>query len=138
MNRTLQDMSGRVAPFGSPDGIAPREAVRFETAPLIRLFTDLGEDVAEDRVGDVLSDLTRRLRRLENAYHLHEVDLMPAAAREIAAVAESIGLASVIEVALTVVETAGGHDGAALGATMARLSRVMERSLVDIWDVGAR
>ncbi|WP_368185243.1 hypothetical protein [Aestuariibius sp. HNIBRBA575] len=51
------------------------------------------------------------------------------------AVADQIGLSAVSQVAKDVRDCALSDDAVALGSTVARLTRVTDRSLTEIWDV---
>lgn len=116
--------------------LAPDERVRFDSAPLLHLFTELGEQAAEDTVYAVLADISRRLLEIEAHYRRHRTDSLPDMAGALAASARRIGLSSVEQVSIGVGEAASRQDPAALGATLARLRRVSDRSISEIWDIG--
>ena len=107
----------------------------FDTSPLVRMFAELGESRAEAAVCVMLDDIGQRLLRLEADYRAHATGSIPQAAGEIALLAERTGLTTVARVARTVLDCAAEGDSAALGATLARLGRVLDRSLAEIWDV---
>ena len=116
--------------------LAPDERVRFDSSPLLHLFTELGEQAAEDTVYAVLADISRRLLEIEAHYRRHRIDALPDMAGSLAASARRIGLSSVEAVATSVGTAATRQDPAALGATLARLRRVSDRSISEIWDIG--
>ena len=136
MKTRPQDTSGLPTAAPAATRLAPDERVRFDSAPLLHLFTELGEQAAEDTVYAVLADISRRLLELEAHYRRHRIDALPEMANALATSARRIGLSSVEAVATGVGEAAARQDPAALGATLARLRRVSDRSISEIWDIG--
>ena len=66
---------------------------------------------------------------------LREIAAIPRLAIEIASLGDGIGLCTLASVARAVARCAETGDGAALGATLARLGRVADRSISEIWDI---
>ncbi|KAA9007007.1 hypothetical protein [Histidinibacterium aquaticum] len=128
---TVQEGPGAVAPAA----LAPREPVQFDTRPLVRLFAERGETAAEEAVCTRLEEISLRLRRLERAFASHDLARIALSAERLGELAGAIGLTSVRAVARHVAEAARSGDGAALAATLARLTRVTDRSLAEIWDL---
>ncbi len=60
---------------------------------------------------------------------------MRKSARSLVAISEQIGMTLLAQVALDVTRCIDAGDRIALAATMARLLRIGERSLSEIWDL---
>ncbi|ROT97762.1 hypothetical protein [Histidinibacterium lentulum] len=135
---TLHPHISPSAPAGPPPTpLVPRETVRFDPAPLLRLYGTRGEAEAEDAVCAVLEAISHRLLRLDRDLSLREIAAIPRLATEIAGLGDGIGLSTLATVARAVARCAEAGDGAALGATLARLGRVADRSISEIWDIHA-
>lgn len=111
------------------------EGVRLDPDPLVALFSEMGERAAEQVICRAMESLAARLAMVQR----HGDDGRPVQlaeeARRMAALAASVGLASVARVAGDVATAAEIRDHAAQAATIARLVRVGERSLSAIWDL---
>lgn len=116
-----------------PTLLVPQETVLFDPAPLVRLYGSRGA-TAEDVVCEVLEAISHRLCCLDRDHCLREIAAIPRLASEIASLGDRIGLTTLTQVARTVARCAETGDGAALGATLARLGRVANRSISEIWD----
>jgi N-acetylglucosamine kinase-like BadF-type ATPase len=109
--------------------------VLFDPAPLVSLYAARGDAGAEDAVCAALEAISHRLCRLDHDHSLREIAAIPRLAHEIAALGDRIGLTTLARVARAVARCAETGDSAALGATLARLGRVADRSISEIWDV---
>lgn len=63
------------------------------------------------------------------------MDELRRAARSMIAISEQIGMQTFASVAKDVSDLASGDDGTALAATVERLTRIGENSLLAIWDM---
>ncbi len=115
--------------------LTQRESVRVDTGRLEELYRHLGEAGAEDVVCRALEDLAARLADIERCYRSGEAADMRRYARSLATISEPIGLQSLARVAGDVIICIDYGDPVALAATLARLLRIGESSLTDIWDV---
>ncbi len=113
--------------------LVPRDPLRMDPGPLSRLYLDLGEQGAEDVIGRALEDLTRRLNRIDDAHRGCDFAAIGHESRRVRVIAEQIGLTEVAEVAAHVIDCAQLGNGMALGATLARLIRITDRCLTEIW-----
>ncbi|MCX8507494.1 MAG: hypothetical protein ORN49_01215 [Rhodobacteraceae bacterium] len=111
------------------------EGVRLEADPLVALVSELGAGAAEQRICRAMTDLEARLTLVQRRGDEGRTDLMAAEARQVAAQAWNMGLASLARVAHDVANTAEAGDHPALAATVARLVRVGERSLAAVWEL---
>ncbi len=119
--------------FGQVTRLVPRDTLRMDAGPLSRLYLDLGEHGAEAVICSALEDLARRLNRIDDAHRGCDLGLVGQESRRIRVIAEQIGLTEVAEVAAHVIDCAQAGSGMALAATLARLLRVTERCMTEIW-----
>ena len=111
------------------------EAVHFDPERLKELYVQLGEASAEDVVCRALEELAVRLSHTERCYREGRLLDMRKSARSLCAIADQIGMAMFSRVARDVTRCADSGDRVALAATLARLLRIGERSLSEIWDL---
>ena len=111
------------------------EIVRLDARRLEELFLQLGEVNAEDVVCRALEELAARLAHTERCYREMQFDDMRKSARSLVAIAEQIGMQKLADVARDVTICIDGEDGVALSSTLARLLRIGEGSLSEVWDV---
>lgn len=111
------------------------EVVRVNRARLEELYRQLGESGAEDVVCRALEELAARLSHTERCYRENRLHDMRKSARSLVAIAEQIGMSLLAQVALDVTICIDAGDATALSATMARMLRIGERSLTEIWEL---
>lgn len=111
------------------------EVVRVNPDRLEELYRQLGQAGAEDVVCRALEELAARLSHTERCYRELRHHDMRKSARSLVAIAEQIGMSLLAQVALDVTICIDAGDKIALSATMARLLRIGERSLTQIWDL---
>ncbi len=111
------------------------EAVHLDQNRLEQLYLQLGEAGAEDVVCRALEELAVRLSHTERCFRQEQVQDMRKSARSLIAIAEQIGMCKLAGVARDVTQSIDLHDKVAIAATLARLLRIGETSLHEIWDV---
>ena len=111
------------------------EVVRVDPDRLEELYRQLGEAGAEDVVCRALEELAARLSHTERCYREMRFDDMRKSARSLVAIADQIGMTLLAQVALDVTTCLDTGDRNALAATFARILRIGERSLTEIWDL---
>ena len=111
------------------------EGVRLDPDRLGALYAELGHVAAEHVVCRAMEELAVRLTDLQRFHAKGEFEALGRSGRMLAKVAEQIGMTSLARVATSVCDCAGRRDHAALGATMARLVRIGDRSLTAVWDL---
>ena len=111
------------------------EHVRLDANRLEELFLQLGEAGAEDVVCRALEELAARLFHTERCYRELRFGDMRKSSRSLIAIAEQIGMQTLATVAHDVTICIDRKDGTALSATLARLLRIGESSLSEIWDL---
>lgn len=110
------------------------ESVLFEPNRLADLYRRLGEIGAENVLCDAMEELTIQLVRIEKLARRGRIDDVRDIAEKIGPVSGRIGLKGLERVAANVAECARNGDNAGFGATVARLSRIGDKSLTAIWD----
>lgn len=115
--------------------LAQNEAVRVDADKLEDLYRQLGDVGAEDVVCRAMEELAVRLAHTERLFHQDRQDEMRKSARSIVAIAEQIGMLMLSRVARDVVQCIDDGDEIALSAVLARLVRIGEGSLTEIWQL---
>lgn len=115
--------------------LVQEEKVRLNSDRLHTLYLQLGEHSAEDVVCRALEELAVRLSHCERLWRAEDWDALRKSARSLIAIADQIGMVELARVAGDVTNSIDASDMAALGATLFRLIRVGERSLMAIWDL---
>lgn len=121
--------------MGSVTRLYHVEDVQLDHDRMRLLVADLGRTGAERVIARAMEEIAVRLTRIENAYSDGALDRVAKGARGLAAIADQTGLATVRDIALTVARLSSTPDATALGASVARLVRVGEMSLVSVCDV---
>ena len=111
------------------------EAVRLDSERLAELYVQLGEIGAEDVVCRAMEELAARLSHVERCRHEQKLPEMRKTARSLIAISEQLGMAVLARVAGDVTRCIDDQDHIALAAVLARMLRVGERSLREIWDL---
>ena len=111
------------------------EPVRLDPGRLEDLYMQLGHHAAENVVCRALEELAARLAHVEKSFREGKTKEVCKNSRGLGAIAEQLGMSMLSTVARDVVACAETGDPVALAATLARLLRIGERSLTEIWDV---
>jgi hypothetical protein len=82
-----------------------------------------------------MEELAVRLAKVESCYKKGRLDEMQRAARSMIAISEQIGMETFARVAADVNDLATRDDGTALAATVDRLLRIGQKSLLAVWDL---
>lgn len=112
------------------------EPARLDRFRLEEILAEFGEMGAERMVGRSLDTIAIRLNRCERAWRAGEMKEVRAAADDLLSHALQIGLISLERAALNVVDAVKSGDTVAIGATVARMVRIGEASLMSAWDIG--
>ncbi|MGK7651128.1 MULTISPECIES: hypothetical protein [unclassified Roseovarius] len=111
------------------------EVVQLDEGRLEQLYLQLGEAGAEDVLCRALEELAVRLSHTERCFRCNRVQDMRKSARSLIAIAEQIGMSKLAGVARDVTQSIDLHDEVAMAATLSRLLRIGERSLLEVWDL---
>lgn len=107
----------------------------MEQQQLDTLYASLGEYQAEEVICRAMEELAMRLALIERAYTEHELQSLAKGARGLVKIADQIGMSTLAKVARDVAICADREDRLALAATLARLLRISDRSLMAVWDM---
>ncbi|MGB5870362.1 MAG: hypothetical protein WBH04_09180 [Albidovulum sp.] len=99
------------------------------------LYSDLGSNRAEQVVCRTMEELSARLRETLLCADDDRDDALVENARRLGAVAEQIGMSTLMRISQDVVKTTLSGDKTAQAATLARLARIGDRSLTAVWDL---
>ncbi len=113
-----------------------KEKMSLDTARLVVLYAELGQDAAERVICATVEDLAFHLSALEEATKSGQCGKLRRAIVEVMELAEQVGLVSMVSTARDLLECISGGDAVAQAAVMARLGRIAERSLTEVWDIG--
>lgn len=111
------------------------EMARVDAGRLEHLVQEYGHSGAERLIGQLLEEIAVRLNRTERAWTAGDTERVLEGARALADIADGIGLMSLSKCARAAAGVAPTGDYAALGATVARMIRVGESSLMSAWDL---
>lgn len=112
------------------------EPARLDRIRLEEIVVEFGEAGAERMVGRVLDNIAIRLNRCERAWQSGDLERVKVSAEDLLTYANQIGMISLERAAANVVDASDTGEPAALGATVARMVRVGETSLMTAWDIG--
>ena len=98
------------------------------------LFCQLGDRGAEDVVCRAMEELAVRLADVDARFRAQDWPGVARLARSLIAIAEQIGMVGLARVAGDVAQSARAVDIPAVGGTLARLGRIADRSLTEVWD----
>ena len=115
--------------------IRPSEQVRVDQERLGTLYAQLGPAGAEDVVCRALEELALRMSHCDALYGEQNWPDLRKNIRSLVAIADQIGMQMLSRVAADVVQCIDQQNAVGLAATLSRLLRIGERSLVAIWDV---
>ncbi len=111
------------------------EKVWLDSDRLAELYVQLGEAGAQDVVCRAMEELAVRLARVDEAFRTYKLAVLRKSTKGLIGIAEQVGMQRLADVARDVCKCADGPDPVALGATMARLQRIGDRSLTAVWDL---
>lgn len=111
------------------------EQVRLDRDQIEVLYRQLGAVGADKVVNHALEELAVMLSRVGKQYRESDFKELAAGARALAAVARQIGMTLLARVARDAELLSQSGDGVALGAVVARMERIGDRSLVAVWDL---
>ncbi len=109
--------------------LQPADPIDVDLDRLESLMEELGRDACAETMERTVKDLRADLYALHQAHAERELDLVATLSRTLSEAAGRIGLASVGNAARAVASACGSNDPVAIGATVARLGRISQRSL---------
>ncbi|WP_188789763.1 hypothetical protein [Salipiger pallidus] len=115
--------------------ITPFEKAGLDPDRLEELYAQMGPRDGEDMLCRAMEELAYRLGQADRLHADHNYVDMRKCTRALRAIADQIGMSGLAHVAGHVVQCIDDGDAVALSATLARMSRIGERSLYAIWDL---
>jgi dihydrodipicolinate synthase/N-acetylneuraminate lyase len=115
--------------------LRPAGVVRVDKERLDQLYAQLGASGADGVVSRAMEELAVRMAKVESCYKKGQLEDMQRAARSMIAISEQIGMETFASVASDVNSLATLDDSTALAATVDRLMRIGENSLLAVWDL---
>ena len=135
MEYRLPDLASRASEESLVPLLRPRDDLALDPGPLARLFGSRHEAAAEEVVCRAMEEISARLMQIEMFHAECRFAELARAARGLIGVADQIGLRGLALSASHVAVCSEGRDAVALGATLARLQRIADGSLAEIWDL---
>ncbi|MBN2739261.1 MAG: hypothetical protein JXR35_00025 [Rhodobacteraceae bacterium] len=112
------------------------EASALDPARIVVLYAQLGDTAAEQVISAAMEDIAQHAVAIEKAAKAHHYDKMTADLDAMITLAEQIGLRSLVLVAQDLQACIAARDHIAQAAVLARLMRLADRSLTEVWDLG--
>ncbi len=111
------------------------ETVQFDKDRLGEIIARLGPRGADEVISRTAEELAVQLAKVHKAAKCGRMGDLFSAARKIAEYSSHVGMPSLSTAARNLAGLSDVPDGAALAATVARLERVGEMSLMQVWDL---
>ncbi len=114
--------------------LALAELVDVDERRLQDIVNELGEVAAEGLIQLALEQMALAVQSLRADAKSGNALVIAAQAERLSRLAWQVGLVTLAAVAVDIADCANRGDATALQATLARMGRVADRSLTDIWD----
>jgi len=111
----------------------PSEAAHVDPDALASLHARLGPNGAEQALTSAIEQSISRLGAIRKAVQQQNAAGVEQLATSLAELAEQVGMISYAHVARSVAQCAHASDSPALAATLARLDRIGDRSMLAVW-----
>ena len=122
--------------MGNLTVLAIQEPVRVDARRLGEIVDELGETAAQSIIGAALEQLATALSSTRDSAMAGDMATLSERAEMLSRLAWQVGLPTLAAVAVDVLGCAERRDPTSLAATLARLMRIGNRSLTEIWDAG--
>lgn len=116
--------------------LAVQEPVQVDARRLDEIVDELGETAAHNIICVALEQLAHALAEVRESAMAGDMPQLLSRAELLSRLAWQVGLTSLAGVAVDVARCAEQRDATGLAATLARLMRIGNRSLTEIWDDG--
>lgn len=111
------------------------EPLRMDAERLASVYLELGEARAQTTMARAMDEITVALARLKGLVRAGRLGQLADVAQSMRDIAEPLGLNSLARVAHDLADLSARRDPVALAAVMARMDRVVERTLKMVWDL---
>lgn len=115
--------------------LRPTGEVYLDREQLDQLYAQLGASGGDGVVTRAMEELAVRMAKVDSCHKKGQFEELQRAARSMIAISEQIGMVTFAGVAGDVSRLALEDDGTALAATVDRLMRIGENSLLAVWDI---
>ena len=120
--------------MGNLKVLAVQEPVRIDARRLAEIVDELGEAAAQAIICAALEQMATALAATRDAALAGDTAELSERAEQLSRLAWQVGLPSLAGVAVDVMDCAERRDATGLAATLARMMRIGNRSLTEIWD----
>ncbi len=114
--------------------LRPSEAVLLNGDRLEEICRDLGYRGGEAAISTTLEDLAGLLSQARSFWEQDDLSALDLCAGQVVRLSDRVGMAGLSRSARNVRDLCGRPDAVALAATVARMRRIGEQSLLAIWD----
>lgn len=114
--------------------LQPLETVGLEFERVEWLLNRYGPEKGEIELGTAMEEMAAIMHEVYVAWERSDAAAVRIHALALQSVADRLGMLQAARVAGDVIAVSSSDDAAALAATVSRLCRVGERSLIAIWD----
>lgn len=115
--------------------LVPCETVRLDPGRLRLLYRKLGEVDADNFVCHSIEEIALRLAHCESLWRRGKWTELHQCAKSVMELSGRVGMTSMAIVASDLIGAIRACDEPAVGATLWRLGRIGERSLIEVWDI---
>ncbi len=112
-----------------------QEHVELDKDRLAEIIGRLGPRGADEVISRTMEELAVQLAKIHKAAGRENLEDLGISARKIAEFSAHIGMPALSNAAQNVASISGSNNGVALMATVARLERIGEASLLQVWDL---
>lgn len=116
--------------------LAVAEAIQVDARRVGDIVNELGEHAAQNVIGMALEQMAVLLTEVEQSLHQGQLADAVQRAERLSRLAWQVGLSSLAGVAVDLASCAERQDMCALPAVGARLARVGNLSLTEVWECG--
>ena len=120
--------------MGNLKVLAVQEPVRIDARRLAEIVDELGEAADQAIICAALEQMATALAATRDAALAGDTAELSERAEQLSRLAWQVGLPSLAGVAVDVMDCAERRDATGLAATLARMMRIGNRSLTEIWD----
>ncbi|MBD3679784.1 MAG: hypothetical protein HUJ27_15465 [Rhodobacteraceae bacterium] len=114
------------------------EQVRLDRDRLATLYREIGERGTENLIEEAMEQIATQLSNIRKAMNERKLADVHRSAKNVRILAEQIGMPLLASVASDVMQVCRNADRTALYATVARLTRIGENSLIAAWGLEDR
>ncbi len=111
------------------------EGICVDAERLVEIYCGRAKREAEEVLQRGIEDLASRVTEVQRHYDEGERQSLVRSARLAARMAEKLGMTSFTTVTRDLIAATEAADGPAQAATLARLLRIVDRSVTAIWDL---